>query len=66
MSAGGGVGVAAVPPGSPAEFYRAVWQGKVGDRCDLIARRDEDNLSVTLRGEDRRTLVLSLLQERRP
>jgi S1-C subfamily serine protease len=55
-----------VPVDSRGAFYRAVWTGRVGDAFELIVRRDEENLSVTVRGEDRRDFFPSPLQERRP
>lgn len=55
-----------VPVDSRGDFYQVLWKGKVGDPVELIVRREEDNLSVTVRGEDRRRFYLSPLQETRP
>ena len=55
-----------VPVESRGEFYQAVWSGKVGDSFELIVRREEENLSLTVRGGDRRNFFLSPLQERKP
>jgi len=55
-----------VPVESRGEFYHAVWKGNVGDPFELIVRREDESLSVTVRGEDRRNFFVSPLQERRP
>jgi len=55
-----------VPVESRGEFYQVVWNGKVGDSFELIVRREEENLSLTVRGADRRNFFLSPLQERKP
>ncbi len=55
-----------VPVDSRGAFYRAVWKGRVGDPFELIVRRDEENLSLTVRGEDRRDFFPSPLQEGSP
>jgi S1-C subfamily serine protease len=55
-----------VPVESRGEFYRVVWKGRVGDPFELIVRREEESLSLTVRGEDRRDFFLSPLQELRP
>jgi S1-C subfamily serine protease len=55
-----------VPVESRGDFYRVVWKGKVGDPFELIVRREEESLSLTVRGEDRRNFFLSPLQEQRP
>lgn len=55
-----------VPVVSRAEFYEAVWRGRVGDPFELIVRREDESLSLTVRGEDRRDFFLSPLQGRRP
>ena len=43
-----------VPVDSRGDFYEVLWRGKVGDPVELIVRREEESLSVTVRGEDRR------------
>jgi S1-C subfamily serine protease len=55
-----------VPVDSRGAFYRAVWTGRVGDAFELIVRREEESLTVIVRGEDRRDFFLSPLQERKP
>jgi serine protease Do len=55
-----------VPVESRSEFYQVLWKGKIGDPFELIVRREEENLSLTVRGEDRRSYYPSPLQERRP
>jgi hypothetical protein len=51
---------------SRGDFYEVLWRGKVGDPVELIVRREEESLSVTVRGEDRRRYYVSPLQETRP
>jgi len=55
-----------VPVESRGKFCQVVWSGKVGDSFELIVRREEGNLSLTVRGGDRRNFFLSPLQERKP
>lgn len=55
-----------VPVDSREAFYRVVWEGRVGDPFEFIVRRDDQNLSLTVRGEDRRDFFPSPLQERIP
>ena len=55
-----------VPVESRGDFYGILWRGKVGDPVELIVRREEESLSVTVRGEDRRRFYVSPLQETRP
>lgn len=55
-----------VPVESRGEFYQVVWSGKIGGSFELIVRREEENLSLTVRGGDRRNFFLSPLQERKP
>lgn len=55
-----------VPVESRGDFYGVLWRGKVGDPVELIVRREEESLSVTVRGEDRRRFYVSPLQETRP
>ena len=39
-----------VPVDSRGAFYRVIWKGHVGDAFELIVRREEENLSLTVRG----------------
>jgi len=53
-----------VPVESRTEFYQALWRGKVGDPFELIVRREEQNLSLVVRGGDRQAFFPSPLQGR--
>jgi len=51
-----------VPVESRTDFYRALWRGKVGDPFELIVRREDQNLSLVVRGGDRQAFFASPLQ----
>lgn len=53
-----------VAVGSRAEFYQALWRGKVGDTFELLVRRDEQNLSLAVQSGDRQDFFPSPLQGR--
>jgi S1-C subfamily serine protease len=51
---------------SLGDFCEILWEGMVGDPVELIVRREEETLHVTVQAEDRRGFYLSPLQEARP
>ncbi len=52
------------PVASWAEFYQALWRGKVGDPFELIIRCEEQNLDLVVLGRDRQAFFPSSQQRR--